>query len=506
MADPAAMRQALVRLGFTQDAANAITQDQGIDSMEELKTLKDSEVKDLCDVVRKPGGTIPNPNAAVAGQPATIRDPGIKVSLRAEGNLKLTCYWLRHLARTSRNANFADIQVDTVRTMKTLVEQEEAHDDPKLDEGDKIVKLKDWSRTMENIQEALRGHLGTTKVPLSYVIRENVAVPDANTDPAFGMPNSKYVSVLDEMIGRAPIRNAADDGYEQSYLVDREKVWDLMTKICASYPECWTYIKTAMRARDGRAAYEALYTQYLGPHNVDNMADAAERKLSTLTYQGETKRWNFEKYCRAHTEQHQILTNLIEHGHSGIDERSKVRHFMNGIKGNMFDTVRLQIDADNDLRNDFERVKTLYSDFIKRKFPDQGGGRHANISALGTDAEATDWSLDELRDVKIEDRYYTREEYKSLSSKQKAKLFPLRQADGRVRKKKRVTFDSSTKAEKKLTKKVKKMARTVAMLQKKAKASESKDDDSNSGDDEPTSERRNRDSPALTRQRGRQQE
>ena len=81
MADPAAMRQALIRLGFTQDAANAITQDQGIDSMEELKTLKDSEVKDLCDVVRKPGGTIPNPNAAVAGQPATIRDPGIKVSL-----------------------------------------------------------------------------------------------------------------------------------------------------------------------------------------------------------------------------------------------------------------------------------------------------------------------------------------------------------------------------------------------------------------------------------------
>ena len=33
--------------------------------------------------------------------------------------------------------------------------------------------------------------------------------------------------------------------------------------------------------------------------HVDNMADAAE------TYQGETKRWNFEKYCRAHTEQHQ---------------------------------------------------------------------------------------------------------------------------------------------------------------------------------------------------------
>ena len=84
--------------------------------------------------------------------------------------------------------------------------------------------------------------------------------------------------------------------------------------------------------------------------------------------------------------------------------------------------------------------------------------------------------------------------------------FLLRQADGRVGKKKRVTFDSSTKAEKKLSKKVKKMARTVTMLQKKAKASESKDDDSNSGDDEPTSERRNCDSPALTRQRGRQQE
>ena len=36
--------------------------------------------------------------------------------------------------------------------MKTLVEQEDAHDDPKLDEGDKIIKLKDWSRTMENFR------------------------------------------------------------------------------------------------------------------------------------------------------------------------------------------------------------------------------------------------------------------------------------------------------------------------------------------------------------------
>eukprot|EP00978_Attheya_sp_CCMP212_P030444 scaffold112006_cov46-Attheya_sp.AAC.1 len=76
MADLASTRQLLVRMCFTNAAAAIITDEQGIDEMSEIKILTDSEIEGLCKVVRRPGGTIPNPNAAVAGQPATVYASG----------------------------------------------------------------------------------------------------------------------------------------------------------------------------------------------------------------------------------------------------------------------------------------------------------------------------------------------------------------------------------------------------------------------------------------------
>ena len=72
----------------------------------------------------------------------------------------------------------------------------------------------------------------------------------------------------------------------------------------------------------------ALKNHYLGPHMVDNEANKAETILATLNYSGETRRWNFERYVRKHVDQHAILDGLTEHGYSGIDDLSKVRHLL----------------------------------------------------------------------------------------------------------------------------------------------------------------------------------
>ena len=94
MAEAVAMRAMFIRLGFSAAAATAIVDTQGIDTLEEVRFLSDDEAEGLlCSVVRKPGCTIPNPNAGAAGQPATIPDPGNAVSKRAENNLKLACFF-----------------------------------------------------------------------------------------------------------------------------------------------------------------------------------------------------------------------------------------------------------------------------------------------------------------------------------------------------------------------------------------------------------------------------
>ena len=75
--DAAAMRQALVRLGFTADAAQQAVNNEGIDSVETLETLGDEDVKNLCLTLRRPGGEVVNPQAGLPGQPLMIRNDGV---------------------------------------------------------------------------------------------------------------------------------------------------------------------------------------------------------------------------------------------------------------------------------------------------------------------------------------------------------------------------------------------------------------------------------------------
>ena len=113
------IRAALAGIGFTAVAAPSITDTQGYDSsLSELGVLADEEVENLCKVVCRPGGTMANPSAAVAGQPAVIPNPGIAVSLRAENNLKLACFFIRYRERTSRNVVPGDITLDNIRALK----------------------------------------------------------------------------------------------------------------------------------------------------------------------------------------------------------------------------------------------------------------------------------------------------------------------------------------------------------------------------------------------------
>ena len=73
------------------------------------------------------------------------------------------------------------------------------------------------------------------------------------------------------------------------------------------------------------------------------MATMAEDKLKSTAYNGEQRRWDFERYANVQTSQHSILEGLVEHGYYGIDPRSKVRFLLDGIKTGKFDSVKAQI-------------------------------------------------------------------------------------------------------------------------------------------------------------------
>jgi hypothetical protein len=369
--EPAAVRTALVRIGFVEAAALALTEEQGLDSLDEIRILTDDDIANLCKLLRRPGGVVQGVLNA-AGNP--VPNPGIQVSARAETNLKLAAFFLRHKIRTGRTVAPADVTLASIRALRELREYEETY---KPSEDVPTINDRDWPKTMETILEYLRSYLGDKKIPLAYVVRESEDVPVAD-------PEGGYATLQDEMIARAPhfslvasVRTA-----DPAYLINREKVWDVIARITRSH-DCWTYVKPAQRTRDGRKAYLALYAHYLGPNNVDNMASQAESKLNSTVYNGEQRRWNFERYVNVHKQQHSIMEGLVEHGYVGIDPRSKVRFLIEGIKTDKLDSVKTRIYSDATLRSDFDACVTLYQDFIKQmSSKSKGNPRDVNVSEV----------------------------------------------------------------------------------------------------------------------------
>ena len=439
MAAANAMRTMFGRLGFLGQGPVMLTVDQGIDYVDELKDLDDDEVETLLKLLRRPGGTVVNPNAANPGQPAHITAPGISVSMRAATHLKLAVFYCRHMKIISRPIRPADITCTSIKTFKALREEEEASKDPtKTPTLDK----KNWSKTLEAVQEWIGGHLGITKVPLSYVVREEVDYPPHPTDPAFGQPDSPYSSHQEEMVARAPIRSRSIvPVFIAEYQIDNKSVWELLCGLCRE-KDCWTHIKPFAKKKDGRGAFLALWAYYLGKQNVDNQATTSEKGLELATWSGDTKRYTFDDYVKIHMDHHSVLTDLTAHGYAGIGERSKVRHLLKGIKTFKLDSIKAAILASDNLRSDFGSCVTLYKDYMtQNKGVTLSDER--NVSGINADDEGGGGNRgggkkrkrgrgNGSEDGSCEDRYYNSEEYSKLSKANRVWLRTIR--DKRIKK------------------------------------------------------------------------
>ena len=76
MADLAAMRTYLRDVFTDPVERRQAVQDEGLAVISDFVEFDKDGIETLCASVRKPGGTIPNPNAGNAGGPATIPNPG----------------------------------------------------------------------------------------------------------------------------------------------------------------------------------------------------------------------------------------------------------------------------------------------------------------------------------------------------------------------------------------------------------------------------------------------
>jgi hypothetical protein len=321
------IRTMLEHLGFTSAVATYLTGTCDINSLDNIAYLDGiDDVDTTIKGVTNPGGML---TTGMEPSLFTSRNNGIHVSVRTVTNLKLCVYYLKQTETVKRKPVANSI---TLMLVCSYCDQQCHEVSLKRTTEEPVINYKYWTITLETIKEYLTSQYGGTGATLYYVVQRDIEVKSEAEDPTEG-----YETVDQEMIARAPHMGRA-------FVNDGRKVLDIISNICGRH-SCFVYIKTYLRTRNGREAYMLLCDHFLGPNNVGNMVSASETKIAGTVYNGAKKRFTWETYVRIYTEQHSVINGLKDYGYNGIDNLSKVRSLIEGIKTTELDVCNTQVMA-----------------------------------------------------------------------------------------------------------------------------------------------------------------
>jgi hypothetical protein len=212
------IRTMLQRFGSSESAATYLTGTCGIDSLDEIAYLDGIEdVDTTIKGVTNPGGTV---TTGEGTSRVTLRNNGIRVSIRAVANLKLCVYYLKHMERVQRKLVPNAINLVLVHSYRDQQRHEVGF---KNTTEEPEINNKDWQRNLEKIREYLASQYGFTGATLDYVVRAEIAMK-----PEAEYPPENYETVDQEMTARSPHTG-------RPFVNDRRKVWDIMSNICGKH-------------------------------------------------------------------------------------------------------------------------------------------------------------------------------------------------------------------------------------------------------------------------------
>jgi hypothetical protein len=335
-------------LGITQvDVRNALRA-QGLGTVADFSALAESDIEDVCKIIRRPGGMIPSPAGAGRGQPAMLPNPGLQIGHLQEKRLKMVRYFVYHLQRIQREFDPAVATMETLQQIYLLKEVDE--EDVKQDLPEKLVKTDKVREVIENIESTLLSMKGINGVPLLYVVHDLVALPTGigeDIDEGFGLPTYSQ-----EMIRRAP--------HTGVYFREAQKsVWNIIRHVTHGGPG-WNWVQSFARTQDGRNAFLSMKRYYLGESYTRRIQLSAENTLSTAFYNGQVRTFKFGDYV----DKLKGAFTDIESTGEVIDPQRKIRILMQGISDVRLKTGKTTVLANPAIYTDFEIVVNFFTTLL----------------------------------------------------------------------------------------------------------------------------------------------
>jgi hypothetical protein len=349
MADPAAFRASLVRIGFSVPAAAYIVSPNGQGVLfADLVDLADEDISTLCSALRRPGGMVNDANNVL------IRNPGIPVSALAERRFKIVIYLARLFERRiNRTLTPVMITVAEIRNAQTLMERDAAHSNPT-----DIAKIGDTKAMMEFLEDPdsyLSNYTGEDNVPFPYIYRPNVTPPVEGDDARIN-----YLSVEDEMIARAPHTLPA-------YNIDNAALAKVLKEMVVDFKDAITWARDSFRSRDGRAVMRDWMLHFCGTARQETVEITAEATMNNTFYKGEKPRFTFVTYTSIHRGCHNEINSvrrLAQPRVAEMDELLKVRKYLKGIEAPEMAAAVAAVKASPTIRLNFDTTADFLTGFV----------------------------------------------------------------------------------------------------------------------------------------------
>ena len=436
------MIRCLIRLGLSQQLATIMVNEEGIN----LEMLGHTSAVEI-DNLRK------HLDHRVQGMPEANR-PLIPFLSFTHGLLAVRQWVVTTLSEGPGLLPHPDdftvelkvVWLERYRSLKEL-QDSDAADDSTAD----VSKLNNFGTDKFRVwKEEIATYLSTlrnpkTGVPLTYLIREESDVSQETLD-------ATYETIDDRLI--ATTRHDGD-----GYKADRARLFRCL-KTSTVNGSCWSYIKRFMRAKDGRAAYEMLVANAEGDAAIVARKEKAYARIANSAFTGKGK-YYFDQYAGAHMTSHNELAFLEE----PVAETKKTMDFLDKISDPRLDIAKQTCYMNTAMMADFDlcqthmktaalrccgsrgttqnevdrRIAALETRMtnIKKKAKKNGGGKSGHIEFDESMVTGT-----------VEDRFYTPEEFKKLTSLQKAeKAFLKRNKKSKGAEKRKVSAVSTESEE-----------------------------------------------------------